>query len=33
MRLLAEAGVDGIMSDYPDRLMELARRKNAAQNR
>jgi glycerophosphoryl diester phosphodiesterase len=24
MRLLAEAGVDGIMSDYPDRLVELA---------
>jgi glycerophosphoryl diester phosphodiesterase len=33
MRLLAEAGVDGIMSDYPDRLMELARRKDAAANR
>ena len=33
MRLLAEAGVDGIMSDYPDRLVELARRKDAAPNR
>lgn len=30
MRLLAEAGVDGIMSDYPDRLMEVARRKENA---
>ena len=28
MRLLAEAGVDGIMSDYPDRLLDLARRKD-----
>jgi len=28
LRLLAEAGVDGIMSDYPDRLVELARRKD-----
>jgi glycerophosphoryl diester phosphodiesterase len=26
MRLLVEAGVDGIISDYPDRLLELARR-------
>ena len=33
MRLLAEAGVDGIMSDYPDRLVELARRKDTAPNR
>ena len=30
LRLLAEAGVDGIMSDYPDRLVELARRKDGA---
>jgi glycerophosphoryl diester phosphodiesterase len=28
MRLLAEAGVDGIMSDYPDRLLEMNRRKD-----
>jgi glycerophosphoryl diester phosphodiesterase len=28
MRLLMEAGVDGIISDYPDRLLELARRKD-----
>jgi glycerophosphoryl diester phosphodiesterase len=28
MRLLAEAGVDGMMSDYPDRLLELSRRKD-----
>src|SRR5260221_1812627 len=28
LRLLAEAGVDGIMSDYPDRLEELARRQD-----
>jgi glycerophosphoryl diester phosphodiesterase len=28
MRLLAEAGVDGIISDYPDRLLELTRRKD-----
>ena len=33
MRLLAEAGVDGIMSDYPDRLVELARRKDTSPNR
>jgi len=33
MRLLAEAGVDGIMSDYPDRLVELARRKDGTANR
>lgn len=33
MRLLAEAGVDGIISDYPDRLLELARSKDAAANR
>lgn len=33
MRLLAEAGVDGIMSDYPDRLLELARSKDAPANR
>lgn len=30
MRLLVEAGVDGIISDYPDRLLELARRRDAA---
>ncbi len=30
LRLLAEAGVDGIMSDYPDRLVELTRRKDGA---
>ena len=30
LRLLAQAGVDGIMSDYPDRLVELARRKDGA---
>ena len=29
MRLLSEAGVDGIISDYPDRLLELTRRKDA----
>lgn len=28
MRLLVEAGVDGIISDYPDRLLDLARRKD-----
>jgi glycerophosphoryl diester phosphodiesterase len=28
MRLLMEAGVDGIISDYPDRLLELTRRKD-----
>ena len=28
MRLLVEAGVDGIISDYPDRLLELTRRKD-----
>ena len=33
MRLLVEAGVDGIISDYPDRLLELARRKDGAANR
>jgi len=30
MRLLAEAGVDGIISDYPDRLLELNRRKDGS---
>jgi glycerophosphoryl diester phosphodiesterase len=30
MRLLLEAGVAGIMSDYPDRLVELARGKDRA---
>ena len=29
MRLLMEAGVDGIMSDYPDRLLELERKRQA----
>ena len=29
MRLLMEAGVDGIMSDYPDRLLELNRKRQA----
>ena len=33
MRLLVEAGVDGIISDYPDRLLELARSKDAALKR
>jgi glycerophosphoryl diester phosphodiesterase len=33
MRLLAEAGVDGIMSDYPDRLLELAKRRDGAGQR
>ncbi len=28
MRLVVEAGVDGIISDYPDRLLELTRRKD-----
>jgi len=30
MRLLVEAGVDGLISDYPDRLLELSRRKDGA---
>jgi glycerophosphoryl diester phosphodiesterase len=30
MRLLVEAGVDGIMSDYPDRILDLARRKDGS---
>jgi len=30
MRLLVEAGVDGLISDYPDRLLELTRRKDGA---
>jgi len=30
MRLLAEAGVDGIISDYPDRLLDLVRHKDSA---
>jgi len=33
MRLLAEAGVDGIISDYPDRLLELAKRRDGAEKR
>ena len=33
MRLLAEAGVDGIISDYPDRLLELTKRREAAGKR
>jgi glycerophosphoryl diester phosphodiesterase len=28
--LLVEAGVDGIISDYPDRLLELARRNDSS---
>jgi glycerophosphoryl diester phosphodiesterase len=28
MRLLVQAGVDGIISDYPDRLLELTRRRD-----
>jgi glycerophosphoryl diester phosphodiesterase len=30
MRLLVEAGVDGIISDYPDRLLEITRRDGAS---
>jgi glycerophosphoryl diester phosphodiesterase len=30
MRLLVEAGVDGLISDYPDRLVELTRRKDGS---
>ena len=30
MRLLVEAGVDGIISDYPERLLELNRHRNGA---
>jgi glycerophosphoryl diester phosphodiesterase len=33
MRLLEEAGVDGLISDYPDRLVELTRRKDGSANR
>jgi glycerophosphoryl diester phosphodiesterase len=33
MRLLAQAGVDGIISDYPDRLLELTRRKDGSTSR
>ena len=33
MRLLAEAGVDGIMSDYPDRLLEVTKRKEGGAGR
>jgi glycerophosphoryl diester phosphodiesterase len=33
MRLLAQAGVDGIISDYPDRLLELTRRKDGSASR
>jgi glycerophosphoryl diester phosphodiesterase len=33
MRLLLEAGVDGIISDYPDRLLDLARRKDGSASR
>jgi len=33
MRLLVEAGVDGIISDYPDRLLELTRRKDSKSDR
>jgi glycerophosphoryl diester phosphodiesterase len=33
MRLLVEAGVDGIISDYPDRLLELTRQKDGGSRR
>jgi glycerophosphoryl diester phosphodiesterase len=33
MRLLVEAGVDGIISDYPDRLLELTRQKDDGSSR
>ncbi len=33
MRLLVQAGVDGIISDYPDRLLELTRRKDGSTRR
>ena len=33
MRLLVEAGVDGIISDYPDRLLELTRQKDGGSSR
>lgn len=33
MRLLVEAGVDGIISDYPDRLLELMRGKDGSTSR
>jgi len=33
MRLLVEAGVDGIISDYPDRLLELTRPKDGRTSR
>ncbi|HMH80178.1 MAG TPA: glycerophosphodiester phosphodiesterase family protein [Candidatus Acidoferrum sp.] len=33
MRLLVQAGVDGIISDYPDRLLELTRRKGGSASR
>jgi glycerophosphoryl diester phosphodiesterase len=33
MRLLVQAGVDGIISDYPDRLLELTRRKDGGASR
>lgn len=33
MRLLADAGVHGIMSDYPDLLLDLIRRKNGSSAR
>jgi glycerophosphoryl diester phosphodiesterase len=33
MRLLADAGVHGIMSDYPDLLIDLIRRKNGSSDR
>lgn len=33
MRLLVQAGVDGIISDYPDRLLELTRRKDGSPSR
>jgi glycerophosphoryl diester phosphodiesterase len=33
MRLLVQAGVDGIISDYPDRLLKLTRRKDGSASR
>jgi len=33
MRLLAEAGIDGIISDYPDRLLDLGQREDGGPKR
>jgi glycerophosphoryl diester phosphodiesterase len=33
MRMLAAAGVDGIMSDYPDRLVAAVRKEAASNSR